>query len=132
MERLPNSSSRAYGPNTELSRTRACVPLGCFSTLPEFVTLGARIFTSSHHPFPPTCRCSHRSRPWALRNKVAEENTKRLQSATYQKEVETCSPGRLRPGLRETRNEDCQSEWRNWTRNQLRRGSAPGAGHIRP
>src|SRR5579864_59973 len=81
MERLPNSSSRAYGPKTELSRMRACVPLGCFSTWLEFVTLGVWVSTSSHHPFPPTCRYCHRSCQRALGNHLAEENTKRLQSS---------------------------------------------------
>src|SRR5260370_39349087 len=81
MERLPNSSSRAYGPKTELSRMRACFPLGCLSTWLELVTLGAWISTSCHHPFPPTCRYCHRSCQRALGNRLAKENTKRLQSA---------------------------------------------------
>src|ERR1700751_530486 len=81
MERLPNSSSRAYGPKTELSRMRACVRLGCLSTWLEFVTLGVWISTSCHHPFPPTCRYCHRSCPGALSDYLPEENTKRLQTS---------------------------------------------------
>src|SRR5579864_5226855 len=65
MERLPNSSSCAYGPKTELSKMRACVPLGCLSTtrpatrgrsLRLLTGTSVRISTSFHHPFPPTCR----------------------------------------------------------------------------
>src|ERR1700751_4543932 len=107
MERLPNSSSWAYGPKTELSRMRACVPFGCFSARLELLILGAWVSTSCHHPFPPTCRYSHRSCPAALGNHLAEENTKRLQSVASV-QSRTCSPRTPSSAVvREAHNEDC-------------------------